>query len=83
MGHKHWGTEEQVAYLKSFVGGLDLAKVTCTLETEYVCISKLFIEKWPTIPSERETASSKDAVKVRALADKRRKQVSRLVFTFL
>jgi len=60
-----------------------MAKLTCTLETEYVHISKLFIEKWPMIPSECEMASSKDAVKVRALADERQKRVSRLVFAFL
>lgn len=83
MGRPTWGTEEQVAYLESFVGGLDAAKQTCTLETEYTRISKLFIVKWPTIPSEAERALAKNPVELKALADERRRKVSRNVLSLL
>lgn len=83
MGRPTWGTEEQVAYLESFVGGLDVAKATCTLETEYMRISKLFIEKWPTMPSEAERVLAKDHEELRVLADDRRRKVSRLILALL
>lgn len=83
MGRPTWGTEEQVAYLESFVGGLDVAKQTCTLETEYTRITKLFILKWPTIPSEAERALVKDPAELQALAEERRRKVSRNVLGLL
>jgi len=83
MGRPHWGTEEQVAFLESFIAGLDLAKVTCTLKTEYERISVEFMKKWPTQPSAEEMASEKDPKKLKVLVDNRRRSVSRLVLAFL
>jgi len=83
MGRRHWGTEEQLTFLESFVAGLDLAKVTCTLKTEYERISVEFMKKWPTQPSAEEMALEKDPKKLQVLADNRRRSVSYLVLALL
>lgn len=83
MGRPHWGTDEQVAFLETFVPGLDLAKVTCTLKVEYERISMEFMKKWPTKPSAEEMASEKDPQKLQVLIDNRRRSVSPLCLWFL
>ena len=76
MGRPTWGTDEQVAFLEGFVDGLDEAKLTCTLTTEYERIYGLFVQRWPTIPTELEQAKESDPTKLQAKAEKRRRNVS-------
>ena len=47
MGHPTWGSPEQVAFLKTFVEGLDAVKATCRLEAGYSRISREFLKRWP------------------------------------
>lgn len=54
MGRPPWATPEQTAFLESFVPGLDLAKKTHGLQTEYQRIARDFIQKWPTEPTTEE-----------------------------
>ena len=82
MGRPTWGTEPQLTFLDSFVPGLDAAKATCGLQTEYACISKLFLEKWPTKPTEKEENATSDPAQRQALADDRRRMVSHVLHFF-
>jgi len=76
MGRPNWGTAEQVAYLESFVPNLDIAKATCSLETEYERVYGLFVLKWPTKPTVEEQEKESDLNKLQATAEKRRRSVS-------
>ena len=76
MGRPSWATDEQLVFLESRLLGLDLAKKTHSLASEYKIIAQDFMKTWPTKPTNEEREAVSDPQQLQATADVRRARVS-------
>jgi len=76
MGRPPWASEEQIVFLESRLEGLELAKKTHGLNTEYAIIAGAFLERWPAKPSDKDREETSDPQKLQTLAGDRRRKVS-------